>query len=615
MTIATPPIAEKISETSQIQKKLIRDSIGVNDFPIQTDKTYIVFDADAGNNNLFIDIDASLTYSVMKGDGSQPVSFTDVGGAKTLNYTNAGRYIITIEGDFNGLDLAPSAQADKDKIISVIGGSNYPTTIVPNAYKNCHELQSISFPFVTTTDSNCFELCTELIDIHFPIMTSIGQQSFISCTKIEYVNFPLADFSFSGGFSGCTNLREVILPSVTNISTTNFQDCVNLRDIYVPSISSVFALINCTKLEKINCYDASVISFSGCTSLKEIHLKSVVTIGALTFSNVILTDIFVNGTEAQAITIQDDIVAGGGFFAKNSRFIYESQNLANIITWKSVVDGIAYLGNKAGFGTDTLSHKVTIESAGDNIVRVVAKGTGFGGSSIFEIFSERTSTTPNPVLNVGSAFSTDAFLVETSGEFKSLPTYNNVTGSAANVFIDTSGRFYRSTSSEKLKTDIKNIDPKYSENIYKIAKESAIFYKSLGKHDNPDWTFYGLSAEKLALIDPRLVHFGYWPEDYEILSKDIEVEEIVKSKNIFKKDKKIIVTKHKKYKALKKDAKMTPVGTQDTKIIPLMLIEANNERVFRIKNTNEIENLKSIISDQNKKIENQEKRLLALEKK
>ena len=151
------------------------------------------------------------------------------------------------------------------------------------------------------------------------------------------------------------------------------------------------------------------------------------------------------------------------------------------------------------------------------------------------------------------------FSIEVLTGYTNIPgVYDETTASAANVFVDTDGSLRRSTSSEKLKDEIQPISLEYSANIYEIAKQACIFYKSKCKADNPNYTHYGLSAEKLAEIDPRLIHLGYWPEDYEITGS---------GKN--------------KKRELKKDAIKTPVGIQSQKIIPLMLVEMNrlNDKV------------------------------------
>jgi hypothetical protein len=84
------------------------------------------------------------------------------------------------------------------------------------------------------------------------------------------------------------------------------------------------------------------------------------------------------------------------------------------------------------------------------------------------------------------------------------------TASAANMFIDTSttpaGLVKRSTSSSVYKTSIETIDPQYSE---ALLTARPVWYRSLCENDNKDWSWYGLIAEELAEIDPRLVHWGY----------------------------------------------------------------------------------------------------------
>lgn len=148
--------------------------------------------------------------------------------------------------------------------------------------------------------------------------------------------------------------------------------------------------------------------------------------------------------------------------------------------------------------------------------------------------------------------------------------YGNTTANAANMYIDSGGIPYRSTSSEKYKDIIGEIDTEYSKKIYDIARKAAIFYKSKSTNDNKDWTWYGISAEKLAEIEPRLVHWGYLEEDYKIIEKEI----------IDKYRKKQVL----KERVLKKNAKLRPVGVQYERIIPLILVEMQKqeERLVKI---------------------------------
>lgn len=103
-----------------------------------------------------------------------------------------------------------------------------------------------------------------------------------------------------------------------------------------------------------------------------------------------------------------------------------------------------------------------------------------------------------------------------TGTITSLPTYNNTTASAANVFITSGGILQRSTSSEKYKKDIEPVAVETAYNI--VMNLEPIWYRSICENDKKEWSWYGLSAEQVANVDPRFVNWSY-------PSKEIEVEE------------------------------------------------------------------------------------------
>lgn len=271
--------------------------------------------------------------------------------------------------------------------------------------------------------------------------------------------------------------------------------------------------------------------------------------------------------------------------------------------WDTVSGGIAYLAGSVGINTNSLFTFLVVKTTATNDGIAIEGAAGINRALLFttgeltrwqvynnSVAESGSNAGSNFVISrysdAGSFIDTALVIDRDTGQIDMKAIFSETTASAENMFIASNGSLQRSTSSEKLKKDIEPITTEYSNNIYKIAKESAIFFKSLCKGDNKDWTYYGISAEKLALIEPRLVHWGYWPEDYEILTRDIEVEEIIKGK-------KVKVTKQEQYKALKKDAEMTPVGVQYSRIVPLMLVEMDK---------------------MNDKLNDLEKRLVALEK-
>ena len=109
---------------------------------------------------------------------------------------------------------------------------------------------------------------------------------------------------------------------------------------------------------------------------------------------------------------------------------------------------------------------------------------------------------------------TEQFRIESNGAtyFPTLPT----TASAANAFLNSASspanQLLRSTSSIKYKTDIEPIQQQYTDAVLQLQP---VWYRSKAEYDRKDWSWYGLIAEDVAKIDPRLVHYTYNPEDYE----------------------------------------------------------------------------------------------------
>jgi hypothetical protein len=94
------------------------------------------------------------------------------------------------------------------------------------------------------------------------------------------------------------------------------------------------------------------------------------------------------------------------------------------------------------------------------------------------------------------------------------------TASAANAFLNgastPANELLRSTSSRRYKREIEDVDDRYADNILKLRP---VWYRSAIPADRQDWSHYGLIAEEVAAIDPRLVHWGYRDEDWEIAQK------------------------------------------------------------------------------------------------
>jgi len=295
MSFPTPVQAEGVSSLTPAQLKTVRESFGIVDSPLRADRTYVIFDAVAGNNNFHINTGASLTYSIIQGDGSQEISYTDTGGTKVLNFDTAGRFLITIKETFQGLSTNGASAAEKAKYISVIGGTNHPTTIATNAFKDCLKLEYISFHSALIIGISAFNGCILLKEIDLPIATNILEFAFNNCNILELLNLPLVTEIDQESFANTSKLIKVILPSAINN--------INIDE-------SAFA-------------DSSVRSI-------EILYSAGLTLGPLVFANVILDILHVtNSTLLQAKGVRDKFIAAGATFSSEFKLISDDLELSN----------------------------------------------------------------------------------------------------------------------------------------------------------------------------------------------------------------------------------------------------------------------------------------------
>jgi uncharacterized protein DUF2793 len=127
------------------------------------------------------------------------------------------------------------------------------------------------------------------------------------------------------------------------------------------------------------------------------------------------------------------------------------------------------------------------------------------------------------------------------------------TASAANAVLNSgsspANELLRSTSSARYKSVIEDLEASYAENILKLRP---VWYRSACPVDHPGWSWYGLIAEEVAAIEPRLVCWGYAAEDYELIEKLV--------------DNKVVVEKN-----LKSEARCVPDGVAYDRVAVLLL--------------------------------------------
>ncbi len=133
-------------------------------------------------------------------------------------------------------------------------------------------------------------------------------------------------------------------------------------------------------------------------------------------------------------------------------------------------------------------------------------------------------------------------------KFQGIPTTVN----ASNAYLDPldNNQLYRSTSSIKYKKDIENVNSEYSE---KVLDLQPVWYRSKCEADNSEWSYWGLIAEEVEKVDPRLVTYGYDDEDYETVEITKENGDVISER------------------VPKKDAIKKPKGVQYDRVPVLML--------------------------------------------
>lgn len=152
------------------------------------------------------------------------------------------------------------------------------------------------------------------------------------------------------------------------------------------------------------------------------------------------------------------------------------------------------------------------------------------------------------------------------------------TASAANATFDgDDNSILLSTSSLRYKKEVEDIEKEYSNSVLNLRP---VWYRSKAKKDRKDWGWYGLIAEEVAEIDPRLVHWRHSPEDFEI----VEVSEMVEEDREYAEDPPTYAERKVKKRILKEGAELVPDGVQYERVTVLLLdvVKRLEERVKQL---------------------------------
>lgn len=183
----------------------------------------------------------------------------------------------------------------------------------------------------------------------------------------------------------------------------------------------------------------------------------------------------------------------------------------------NINDAVEALEAKVGVDSSavatSLDYRVGTIESGTLANLNVDSGTLYVDSANNEVGVGQTS--PTSMLHVGNSTTAGSMRVETTygvdgfsvttGIVRALNIYNLTSAAAANVYVAANGSVYRSTSSGKYKTSVETLGDEYADVVFSLRP---VWFRSLCDDDPTEFSYYGLIAEEVAALDPRLVHFG-----------------------------------------------------------------------------------------------------------
>jgi hypothetical protein len=162
-----------------------------------------------------------------------------------------------------------------------------------------------------------------------------------------------------------------------------------------------------------------------------------------------------------------------------------------------------HAANSMQFGTSN-TNQMRITSGGN-------VGIGNTGASDIRLYITGQSTTSsNFALVAYNSSNQELLLVRNDGAFytgtAANSPYNLTTGSGANVFVESGGLLYRSTSSLKYKKEVRD----YDKGLKELMSMRPVYYKGKSENDG-DKQFAGLIAEEIHELG--LTEFVQYAED------------------------------------------------------------------------------------------------------
>jgi hypothetical protein len=227
--------------------------------------------------------------------------------------------------------------------------------------------------------------------------------------------------------------------------------------------------------------------------------------GVITIASSVLTTADINGGTIDGAAIGGASAAAGNFTTLGatgvSTFSAGTVSAPAITTTGDTNTGIFFPAADTIAFAEGGVEAMRIDSSGNLMVgttisagRLTVRGTSTTSSDFALVVQNSSNATLLAIRNDGAI---------TTG-LEALSPYNLTTGSAANMFVDSGGFLFRSTSSLKYKTDVKES----THGIAEVLKLRPVTYK--GKNDG-DTVFGGLIAEEVH--EAGLTEFVQYAED------------------------------------------------------------------------------------------------------
>jgi hypothetical protein len=284
--------------------------------------------------------------------------------------------------------------------------------------------------------------------------------------------------------------------------------------------------------------------------------------------------------------------SGSGSIALSTNPSFTTPNLG-VFTGAS---GAAIVGTAAG---GTVHARIVNTSGTANSKAVLAldpTGNGFGSREAQVIASTGGGNNISLHLAVSNG---DVPAIQVSvnpdGTINMPGVYSAASAAAGNVVSGADGSLKRSVSTERAKKDI---EPMLIENAEALLELVPIWFRSLCDGDNPEWSYYGFSAEQAAKIDPRFVFWDYpQKEVVERFWNGPVIEEKIVNGEVTQE-----VIKEGYYSCLTKivadtSAPLRPEGFQYDRMVAPLLLLTKNEKEKNAKLTLRVEKLEALVEN------------------